>query len=235
MDGTTRAVWGRARTCSSRASSRRSRSCGVASDDALVPERVDLRRGVSDLTEDRVRVLAERRRAVPEAARRLREIDGRRRERDATRDAWILGVDQQPGATDVSVVERLLRRVERARRNLRALQLFQRLLGRALSRPLAHSLADVFGVVATRLVVLEAWIREPAVLAHQLRPAREHRVPDGVRDDPAVLRAKQIRWRRRLPAVLGGDAIDLDRLLLDERGVVERDRRAQQRPFHLLP
>src|SRR3989454_11658861 len=103
-----------------------------------LPERVDLRHRVSDLTEDRVRVLAERRRAMPEAARRIREIDGRRRERDATRDAWILGVDQQPGATDVSVVERLLRRVERAGRNLRALQLFQRLLGRPLHRPRAH-------------------------------------------------------------------------------------------------
>src|SRR3989454_10010933 len=155
MDGTTRAGWGRARTCSSRASSRRSRSCGAASDDALVPERVDLRRRVSDLAEDRVRVLTECRRAMPEAARRLREIDGRRRERDATRDAWIVRVREQAGLADVRVVERLLWCVERAGRNLRALQLFQRLLGRPLHRPRAHALADVLGVVAARLVVLE--------------------------------------------------------------------------------
>src|SRR5207245_10833743 len=99
----------------------------------------------------------------------------------------------------------------------------------------AQGIGYALGGVAARLVVLEARIREPTVLTQHLRPPREQRITDGVRDDPAVLRAKQIRRRRRLPAVLGGDAIDLDRLLLDECGVVEGDRRAQQRPFHLLP
>jgi hypothetical protein len=59
-------------------------------------------------------VLAERRRAMPKAARRVREIDGRQRERYATRDAWIVRVREQAGLADVRVVERLLWRVERA-------------------------------------------------------------------------------------------------------------------------
>src|SRR2546428_880237 len=130
MDGTTRAGWGRARTCSSRASSRRSRACGAASDDAFLPERVDLRRRVADLDEDRARVLAERRRAMPEAARRVREIDGRRRERDATRDARIVRVGEQAGPPNVRVVERLLRRVERAGGDLPAPPPFSGPLGR---------------------------------------------------------------------------------------------------------
>src|SRR5439155_24776812 len=130
---------------------------------------------------------------------------------DATGDARILRVHEQAGPTDVCVVERLLWRVEWPGGNLRRLQLLQRLFGRALSRPLAHALADHLGMVAARLVVLEARIRPPAVLAQDLHPAREHRIADGVRDDPAVLRAKQIRGRRGLPAVLRGDAIDLNR------------------------
>src|SRR5262249_41104171 len=167
VGGTIPAAWAPGRTCSSRASSRRSRSCGAASDHALLPERIDVRRRVADLTENRVRVLAEDRRAMPEAAWRFREIDGCGRQRHAPGEAGIVRTREQAGLTDVGVVERLLRRVERAGRNPGGLQLPQRLIGGALSRPLAHALADVLGVIAARLVVLEARIGEPAVLAHQ--------------------------------------------------------------------
>ena len=100
--------------------------------------------------------------------------------------------------------------------------------------PLRHPLGDELAVVAARLVVLEARVGQPVLLAHQLRPAREHRVADRVGDDPAVLRAEEVGRRRGLAAVDGGDAVGLDDLLLDQGRVVEGDRGAQQRALDLL-
>src|SRR5262249_46418660 len=97
----------------------------------------DLLGSVAELFQDFVGVLAEGRRAVAEAARRLREVDGRRRQRRRPRQPGILAVAEKAGRPDVRVFERLLRRVEGPRRNPRSLELGECLRRRALGGPLA--------------------------------------------------------------------------------------------------
>ena len=125
---------------------------------------------------------------------------------------------KKPDLLDVRVVQRLLRRVDGARRDLGLGQDVERLGGRVLRAPLAHALADDVAVVAARHVVLEARVGQPVLLAHQLGPALEHRLADHLRDDPAVLGAEQIGRRRGLAAVVGRHAVGLDHRLLDQRG-----------------
>src|SRR5207249_858064 len=84
-----------------------------------------------------------------------------------------------------------------------------------LGRPRRHPLGDDLAVVAAGQVVLEAWVGQPVVLAHQLGPSAEHRFTDREGEDPAVPGAEQIRRRGRLTAIHGRDSIRLDRLLLD--------------------
>src|SRR5207237_574569 len=84
-------------------------------------------------------------------------------------------------------------------------------------------------------VLLEAWVGQPVVLAHQLGPSAEHRFTDREGEDPAVPGAEQIRRRGRLTAIHGRDSIRLDRLLLDQGRVVEGDRGPEERALHLLP
>src|SRR5262249_62039760 len=79
----------------------------------------------------------------------------------------------------------LLRRLEGPRRNPRGLELGERLRRRALGSPLAHALRDGFTVIPAREVVLEPWVGEPVVLAHQLGPAPEQRLARGHRGGPA--------------------------------------------------
>src|SRR4029077_4386321 len=110
----------------------RTASALTRSDHASGAEPRDLLPAVSELPQDFVGVLAEGRRAVAEAPARLREIDGRRRQRRRSRQPGILAVAKQAGGPDVRVLQRLLRRVERPRRNPRTLELGERLRGRAL-------------------------------------------------------------------------------------------------------
>src|SRR5262249_52848504 len=118
---------------------------------------------VPELTEDGVGVLAEGGRAMAKAAGRLREIDGHRREWRGAGQPRILRVVQQAGGTDVRVLERLLRGVERAGGDLRGLQLGERLRGRALAGPLVHALGDDLAVVPAREVIAKARIGEPVL------------------------------------------------------------------------
>src|SRR6266542_199140 len=197
-------------------------------------QRRDVGGAVAQLREDLLGVLTERGRATAEASRRFREIHRRRRERRAARQTRIVRILQQSGLPDVLVLERLLGRVERARGDLRRFQLGQRLDRRARRRPLRHALGDDLAVVAAREIVLEARVGEPVGLAHQPRPALEHRPTDRVGDDPAVPRPEEIRGRRRLATVERGHPVRLDDLLLHEGRIVEGDRGAQERALDLL-
>ena len=179
-------------------------------------------------------MLADRGRAMTKASGRLREIHRGRRERRLARESGIVRVLEELRGADVRVLQRLLRRVERRRRNLRALQPGQRLRRRAGRGPLRHALGDRLTVVAAREVVLEARIVEPVPLAHQRGPAREHRLADRGGEDPAVPRPVKIGRRRRLTAVHRGHPVGLGHLLLDERRIVEGDRGAEQRALDLL-
>jgi hypothetical protein len=53
-------------------------------------------------------VLAEERRAVAEAPRRLGEVYRRRRQRRGVGQTGILGVAEQAGGADMNILERLL-------------------------------------------------------------------------------------------------------------------------------
>src|SRR2546430_15144000 len=99
---------------------------------------------------------------MPEAARRVREIDGRRRERYATRDARVVRVREQPGLADVRVVERLLWRGERSGGDSRPPPRLQRPPGRPPHHPLAPPPADVPRLGAARPLVLLAGVRGAA-------------------------------------------------------------------------
>src|SRR5262249_35470691 len=144
------------------------------SDDFSGAEPRDLLPAVAELFQDLVGVLAEGRRAVTEASGRLREVDGRRRQRRRPREPWILRVPKEACGPDGRLLQSLRRRLEGPRRNPRGLELGERLRRRALGSPLAHALRDGFTVIPAREVVLEPWVGEPVVLAHQLGPAPEH-------------------------------------------------------------
>ena len=78
-------------------------------------------------------MLAEHRCAMSEAARRLGQIHRCRRQRRGPRQAGIVGVAEQARRADVRVLDRLLRWLERASRDLGLLQLGERFVRGALS------------------------------------------------------------------------------------------------------
>src|SRR5438132_9075013 len=83
----------------------------------------DLGRAIPELGQDLVRVLAQGGRAVAEATGSLGQIDRRGRERHPPRHARVTGVVEETGLAHVLVLERLLRRIERRRRDLGRFQL----------------------------------------------------------------------------------------------------------------
>ena len=80
----------------------------MGSDHSFRAEPDDLVGAVPQLGEDRVGVLAESGRAVAEAARGLRQIDGGRRQRRRAGEPGVLAVVKEPGRPDMRVLQRLL-------------------------------------------------------------------------------------------------------------------------------
>ena len=89
-------------------------------------------------------------------------------------------------------------------------------------------------VVAARQIVLETGIRGQAIVAHQLAPAHEQRLSDGHGVDPAVPALEAVGRAGREAAVECGDAVEVERRLLDQVGVGDVDGGTQQRRLDLL-
>src|SRR5205823_14504403 len=108
------------------------------------------------------------------------------------------------------VVDRLLRRIDLARDDLRLFELGER-LGRALpGAPFAHLCCDAaVAVIRTRLVVAKARIGEPMFVADHAAPAPEHWLPDDGNDNPAVARLVNVPRGRVEGAVADAGAVDL--------------------------
>src|SRR5262245_24017417 len=79
---------------------RHHRSRGRASHHLACTEIGDRARAVAELRQDLVRVLAQHRRPVAERARRLGEIDRRRRKRRGPLQSGVLAIDEQAGRAD---------------------------------------------------------------------------------------------------------------------------------------
>ena len=107
------------------------------------------------------------------------------------------------------VVDRLLRRIDLARDDLRLFELGER-LGRALpGAPFAHLCCDAVAVIRTRLVVAKARIGEPMFVADHAAPAPEHRLADDGNDNPAVARLVNVARGRVEGAVADAGAVGL--------------------------
>src|SRR5580704_17208204 len=100
------------------------------------------------------------------------------------------------------VVERLLRRIDLAGDDAGLFELGQRLSAAPRGTPLAHPRRDQFAMIATRLVVGEARVAKPMLLADHPAPAPEHRLADHGRNDPAVAGAEDVGRRRVEAAIL---------------------------------
>src|ERR1700731_624732 len=105
------------------------------------------------------------------------------------------------------VVERLLRRIDLAGDDAGLFEFGQGLGTAARGTPLAHPRRDQLAMIATRLVVGEARVAEPMLLADHPAPAPEHRLTDHGRDDPAVPGAEDVGRRRVEAAVLDRGAV----------------------------
>ncbi len=75
---------------------------------------------------------------------------------------------------------------------------------------------------------------EPVVFAHQPGPALEQRIADHLDQDPAVARLEDVDRSGGLAAVSARRAIDVQHGLLDQQGVADRQRGAQQRALDHL-
>src|SRR5690606_29235374 len=96
--------------------------------------------------------------------------------------AGELGRVEQAECSGLRMVERLLGREHRPGGYLRLAEAAHRLLGIALRAPFAHGRVDRAGIAAAGIVVREAGVREHGLLADELAPAPEQRVPDDLHE-----------------------------------------------------
>ena len=133
------------------------------------------------------------------------------------------------------IVERLLRPIDRARRDFGLAQNLQHFRGHAFGAPAAHARADDLAVVAARDVIPEARIGEPFGLAHKLRPSAIERLADHLSDDPTVPGTEDVDRCGSLAAIAGRHPIGLDHRLFDQHRIGERHGGRQQRTLYHLP
>ncbi len=123
-----------------------------------------------------------------------------------SRPGYVALLEQVRGA-DMRVVERLLRRIDLTGDDAGLFEFGERLLAAPLGAPRRHARRDDLAVIAARLVVGEARVGEPVLLADHAAPAPEHRLADHRRDDPAVLGAVIIGGGRVEAAIDGRDPV----------------------------
>ena len=142
---------------------------------------------------------------------------------------------QQLRIDDVLVFQHLAGAEQLAAGNTRLAQLGEHLPVTALRTPLRHALADQLPVVAARLVAGKALVLEPLRLAHQPGPAPEQSATHDLYRNPAVGGPEGIGGRVVLAARAATLARQAEHRLLDERRIVERQRRAEQGGLDELP
>src|SRR5882724_4140007 len=128
-------------------------------------------------------MFAEQWRAVAHFARRGVELDwGRRDGRVA--DTREVDLREEISGANMRIVERLTRRVDRARRHARGFEGGDGFRAGALGHPCTDTFADDPTIVAARLVTGETRIVEPLRCADQFRGAAEQRIAVHSDGDP---------------------------------------------------
>ena len=179
-------------------------------------------------------MLAQQRRPALGLGRRGRQLHRRVRDGGGGRRAGVVDRAQDAAGLDVRVVEGLLGRVDRPRRDAHGLQVRQRLRRRPLREPGRHHRAERLAVLAAQQVVGEARVGQQRRVVEQRRHPLEQRLACDRDQHPAVARLEDVGWAGGLPAVAAAHPVGPAQPLLDEGGVVDRQRGAQQRRLHAL-